>query len=171
VARAREWTSEARDLALDGGQARQARRLEERAALLHRAEQEVAAAAYLKEPEWALEGLLVLGQGYEDLYDALLASPPPRGLDEEGRLRYREAVRDRARVLLAKAWKHYDEGVNVAARVGWVGRPLPDLEAARDAIDLSVVAAPEPAPEAVPPAPEPAPEAVPPAPEPVSPGS
>jgi tetratricopeptide (TPR) repeat protein len=136
ITRARVLLEEATALDMTGSQRRQERALTQRAALLAAAEQQVAAAAYLQEPEWILEGLLLLGRGYQALYDDLLASAPPRGLGEDGVRLYREEVAERSHVLLVKAWNHYDTGVAKAGEWRYVGRPLPALIAARDAIDL-----------------------------------
>ena len=139
VTRARVMLDEAATHELTGSQHKQQRALERRAGLLAAAEQEVAAAAYLGEPEWILEGLLLLGDGYLDLYSALMRSAPPRSLSEEAVLVYREEVAQRSQILLIKAWNHYDAGVSKAGEWRYIGRPLPQLVSARDAIDLSTV--------------------------------
>ncbi len=141
VTRARVLLSEAAELELEGSQKKQEKRLEQRAARLAHAEQEVAAATYLGEPEWILEGLLLLGRAYLDLHQALMASTPPRGLGPEGESIYREEVAARSQVLLVKAWNHFDTGVAKAGEWRYIGRPLPDLVAARDAIDLALLPA------------------------------
>jgi tetratricopeptide (TPR) repeat protein len=140
VAKARLLLEDADKLHLSGPQRAQQRALERRAALLAAAEQEVAAAAYLGEPEWILEGLLILGHAYLSLHEALMESRPPRSLSEAAEVVYREEVSSRAQVLLIKAWNHYDAGVSKAHEWRYVGRPLPDLIAARDAIDLGSAA-------------------------------
>jgi tetratricopeptide (TPR) repeat protein len=134
--RARVLLEDAGSQGMSGSQRRQERALKERAALLAAAEQQVAAAAYLQEPEWILEGLLLLGQAYQALHQDLLSSSPPRGLSQEGVELYREELTERSRVLLVKAWNHFDTGVAKAGEWRYVGRPLPELIAARDAIDL-----------------------------------
>lgn len=142
VARAGVLLEAAARLHFRGGQDRQARHLEERAALLHRAEQEVTAAALLEEPRWILEGLLLLGDAFRDLHDDLLESRPPRGLSREGREVYHQQVVARAAVLRTKAWRHYDEGIALAGRLQYTGTPLDALKAARAA--LGDAAPPEP---------------------------
>jgi tetratricopeptide (TPR) repeat protein len=137
VTRARVLLDQASGLTLTGSQRRQQRTLEHRAAILAAAEQEVAAAAYLGEPEWILEGLLLLGDAYLDLHGALMSSDPPRSLSDEAALVYREEVAQRTQVLLIKSWNHYDAGVSKAGEWRYIGRPLPQLVSARDAIDLS----------------------------------
>jgi tetratricopeptide (TPR) repeat protein len=137
VTRARVLLDDAAALSLTGSQERQQRVLERRAASLAAAEREVAAAAYLGEPEWILEGLLLLGDAYLDLHQSLLMSEPPHKLSEEALPVYREELAARSRILLIKAWNHYDAGVSKAGEWRYLGRPLPELVAARDAIDLA----------------------------------
>jgi tetratricopeptide (TPR) repeat protein len=136
IARARALLDAAERLDLRGSQRSQERALEQRAAHIAAAEQQVAAAAYLGEPEWILEGLLVLGDAYLHLHEAMLESRPPRSLSEEGVALYREQVAERAAILQVKAWNHYDAGIAKAAEWRYVGRPLPQLVAARDAVGL-----------------------------------
>ncbi len=139
VTRARVLLDAARGLALTGSQKKQERTLKQRASYLAAAEKEVAAAAYLAEPEWILEGLLLLGQAYLDLHQALMSSTPPRKLSDEGKAVYREEVSRYSQVLQIKAWNHFDAGVSKAGEWRYIGRPLPDLVAARDAIDLGAL--------------------------------
>lgn len=137
VTRARIWLEAAERHDLDLRAGRQAAVLELRASHIAAAEKEVAAAAYLGEPEWILEGLLLLGDAYASLHRDLLTSRVPKALDAEGALVYREKVEEQARVLIVKAWNHYDTGVAKAGEWRFVGRPLPQLVSARDAIDLT----------------------------------
>ncbi len=136
TSRAELWLAEADRLQFTGSERRQVRVLEQRAAWLLQAEQEVAAAAWLAEPEWILTGLLRLGQGYQSLCDALVASRPPRDLSEEATAIYLDKLQERATLLQVKAWNHYDAGICKAEEWGYTGRPLPALIQARDAIDL-----------------------------------
>ncbi len=136
IAQARVLLDAADELTMRGSQRKQQKALERRAGYLAAAEQQVAAAAYLGEPEWILEGLLLLGQGYQSLYEDLMASAPPRKLSTEAQVIYLEEVAGRSQVLLVKAWNHYDAGVSKAGEWRYEGRPLPDLVAARDAVDL-----------------------------------
>ncbi|MBN1335457.1 MAG: tetratricopeptide repeat protein [Deltaproteobacteria bacterium] len=142
LTRARVWAEAAARIRFTGPDRRQARRLEERATYLRHAEAEVTAATALKEPEWILEGLLLLGRAYEDLRSDLLQASPPRGFSEEGVARWQAELETRTRILGTKAWRHYDEGVALAGRLGWVGRPLAELRAARAAIRLEALVKP-----------------------------
>ena len=95
----------------------------------------------LNEPEFALEGLLLLGDGYVALYDALIAAPPPRKVkDTQAFVR---AVEKRGKILLTKALARYDEGVRVAARTQWVGSVTQRLTEKRDALANQLGAEPE----------------------------
>ncbi len=136
VTRARVWLDSSADRDLDVPERKQLAVLEQRAEHLAAAEREVAAAAYLGEPEWILEGLLLLGDGYRDLHRDILDSRVPRDLDEESVAIYHAKVQERARVLIVKAWNHYDTGISKAGEWRYVGRPLPQLITAREAIDL-----------------------------------
>ena len=93
----------------------------------------------------------MLGRAYEALRADLLEAEPPRGFSDEGVARWHAELVTRTRILGTKAWRHYDEGVALAGRVGWVGRPLDELRAARAAIRLEELVEPR-GPE--PPAPE-----------------
>lgn len=141
--------------------------LQERAELVLRAEREIAAATRLEEPEWILEGLLLLGNDYLHFQEALVSSPTPRRLEDEAARTYRQLLEERAQVLLLKAWRHYDEGIALAGRLQYTGRPVPALRQARDALKLEEIPVPQesspgeaPEPEATPasPPPEPTPE-------------
>jgi tetratricopeptide (TPR) repeat protein len=136
VARARLWVDEAARIDLAVHEKRAVRNLGRRAELLTRAQADVAAALRLQEPQWALEGLLILGRGYEGLAQDLLAAPPPRNLNPEQVEVYRQELEKKSRILLAKAWQHYDAGLGVAAQLQYEGRPLAELRAARDALSL-----------------------------------
>ncbi len=112
------------------------RNLVARARRISDAEQQVIAAARLGEPEYALAGLELLGDGYLALYDDMLAAPPPADLTPEQAGLYREAVADKAAVLARKAWRFYDEGVKLATRTSWQGAIADRLRERRDAIGL-----------------------------------
>lgn len=114
------------------GDKRAAKRLRKRSALLSASEKQAIVMFNLGEPEFALEGLLLLGDGYMELYEAMLSYPPPRSVDDPET--YREVVMEKASILLTKAHARYDEGVRVAARTQWVGSVTERLRAKRDAL-------------------------------------
>lgn len=114
------------------GDKRAAKRLRKRSALLSAAENQAIVMFNLGEPEFALEGLLLLGDGYMELYNEMLNYPPPRSVDDPET--YREVVMEKASILLTKAHARYDEGVRVAARTQWVGSVTDRLKAKRDAL-------------------------------------
>ena len=114
------------------GDKRAAKRLRKRSALLSASEKQAIVMFNLGEPEFALEGLLLLGDGYMDLYDEMLNYPPPRSVDDPET--YREVVMEKASILLTKAHARYDEGVRVAARTQWVGSVTDRLKTKRDAL-------------------------------------
>ena len=86
----------------------------------------------LGEPEFALEGLLLLGDAYMALYRDMLDYPPPRSVSPADHASYRQAVQDTAAILRLKAHARYDEGVRVAARTRWQGRVTAELKQKRD---------------------------------------
>lgn len=136
VTRAEAWVQASNRLTLNGSQRRSVRHLKARAELLSRAQAEVAAALVLQVPEWALEGLLTLGAGYEQLAVDLVAIPPPRNLSEEQQVYYHQELERKAQILRTKAWSHYDAGLTVAAQLQYRGRPLPAIKAAKEALKL-----------------------------------
>ena len=112
------------------GDKKAARRLVKRAKLLEAGEHQAIVMFKLNEPEFALEGLLLLGDGYVSLYDALVLAPPPRKVkDTEA---FMKAVRQKGAILRTKALARYDEGVRVAARTQWVGSVTQRLMTKRD---------------------------------------
>ena len=114
------------------GDKKAARRLIKRAKLLEAGEKQAIVMFKLNEPEFALEGLLLLGDGYIALFDALIAAPPPRKVkDTEA---FVMTVRQRGAILRTKALARYDEGVRVAARTQWVGSVTQRLTTKRDAL-------------------------------------
>jgi len=121
------------DIPLQGNK-KAARNLVKRAEALKAAEQQVVAIARTGEPEYALAGILALGDAYLDLHDDFLAAPPPRKLDTEQVALYRQQVATKASVLRDKAFLFYDEGVQFAAKVQWHGGVTERLKSRRNAL-------------------------------------
>jgi len=132
LALVRAQTGAAGEIKLKGDK-KAARRLKQRAALISASEKQAIVMFNLGEPEFALEGLLLLGDAYLRLYEDMLSYPPPRSISPADHEVYRQAVREKAGVLKAKAHARYDEGVRVAARTQWVGSVTQRLTAKRDA--------------------------------------
>ena len=124
------------------GDKRAAKRLKKRAALLSAAEKQAIVMFNLGEPEFALEGLLLLGDGYMELYETMVTYVPPRSVDDPET--YREVVMSKAAILKTKAHARYDEGVRVAARTQWVGSVTGRLQAKRDRLAPQLDPAPAP---------------------------
>ncbi len=120
LALVRAQTEAASTIVLKGDK-KAARRLKQRAQLIGAAEKQAIVMFNLGEPEFALEGLLMLGDAYLLLYNDMLSYPPPRSIDPADQESYREAVKQKAAILKTKAHARYDEGVRVAARTQWVG--------------------------------------------------
>jgi len=114
------------------GDKRAAKQLVKRAKLLEASEKQAIVMFNLNEPEFALEGLLMLGDGYLTLYEALVSTPPPRKVKDTDT--FRAAVRKKGAILRTKALARYGEGVRVAARTQWVGSVTQRLTAKRDAL-------------------------------------
>lgn len=117
---------EAAQLSLTGNK-KAARHLSQRNDLMMAAEQQVIAIAMLAESEYILAGLLQLGDAYLLLHDDLLATTPPRSLDEVQQAIYAETIAEKAAVLRRKAFVYYGKGVELADQVGWQGHLRDDL--------------------------------------------
>lgn len=111
-----------------------ARRLTRRVELLTAAQDQVIAIARLGEPEYALDGLLALGDAFLLLHDDMLAAAPPRSLTPEQVEIFNEELRQRVDVLQVKAYRFYDEGVSLARRLRWQGSVAEELAQRRDAL-------------------------------------
>lgn len=109
------------------------KRLVERVARLEAAMAEVTQIARLGEPEYALNGLMALGDAFMQLYDDLLASEDPPGLSAEQRRIFREQLVESSDAVRVRAWRLYDEGVVLAARVQWQGQVAQELLERRQA--------------------------------------
>lgn len=142
LALVRAQTNAASEIVLKGDK-KAARRLKQRAGLIAAAEKQAIVMFNLAEPEFALEGLLLLGDAYLQLYEDMLAYPPPRSIKAAEQEAYREAVRARAAVLKTKAHARYDEGVRVAARTQWVGSVTQRLKEKRASTALESADQPE----------------------------
>jgi len=133
LALVRVQTDAAADMVFKGD-AKAARQLQKRSQLIASAEKQAIAMFTLGEPEFALEGLLLLGDAYVSLYDAMIEYPPPRSVPVEQHAAYRETVAAKSAILRSKAFARYDEGVRVAARTQWVGSVTERLTAAREKV-------------------------------------
>jgi tetratricopeptide (TPR) repeat protein len=109
------------------------RRLKARARLMAAAAEQAKAAFTLGEPEFALEGLMLLGDAHVQLYEDMLQTPIPWRIKSADHELYRAAVKKRSAILLVKAHARYDEGVRVAARTQWQGMLTDQLKAKREA--------------------------------------
>jgi tetratricopeptide (TPR) repeat protein len=120
LALVRAQTEAAAEIVLKGDK-KAARRLKKRAKLIAASEKQAIVMFNLGEPEFALEGLMMLGDAYMRLYNDMLSYPPPRSISAADQASYRTAVQQKALILKTKAHARYDEGVRVAARTQWVG--------------------------------------------------
>ena len=109
------------------------RRLKARARLMAAAADQAKAAFSLGEPEFALQGLMLLGDAHVQLYEDMLQTPVPWRIKSADHELYRAAVKKRSAILLVKAHARYDEGVRVAARTQWQGVLTDELKVKRAA--------------------------------------
>jgi tetratricopeptide (TPR) repeat protein len=107
-----------------------ASRLEQKSALLLAAQDRyLMTIAGGGDATWAVAAGARVGELYEELHRELLDAPLPPGLDDEGAAAYREALRERLRVLVAKAIQAYQETLAVARRAGVESDFVPRVEA------------------------------------------
>jgi TolA-binding protein len=92
--------------------------LEEKAALLLKAQRSYIETIKYGNPRWASAAGFQVGSLYEELYDAFMTAPIPSGLDEEGRGIYREELHKKIRVLLEKSVRWYRENLLMVERLG-----------------------------------------------------
>jgi hypothetical protein len=110
-------------------------RLKKRMKLMASAESQVVSIIQLNEPEYVLEGLLVVADAYLRLYDELVSAPVPVELEGGQIPLYRERVLEEAEFLRKKARGFYHKGVLYADHLSWKGRSRDLLEQRRDALD------------------------------------
>jgi tetratricopeptide (TPR) repeat protein len=110
---------ESLQLSFQVNERRQIKRLAKRAQLIGQAERHVIAIVTLEEPEWIVQGLLTLGSAYEATAVDLLAARPPRRLSDEQEVMFRQSLKDQVEILLIKALRHYERGLDVILRLQW----------------------------------------------------
>ena len=128
----------AEKLSLSVRPSKAAQNLQLRATMIAEAERYLIQVVTLSEPDWILAGMLDLGDAYLAVHSDLLAAPAPRGFSEEEKRYYREAMAREARSVLVKAWRSYDQGIELAGRFARLeSKRARELRARRDAINLS----------------------------------
>ncbi|MEE2750916.1 MAG: hypothetical protein VX519_05765 [Myxococcota bacterium] len=114
---------------------RAARNLSVRAGLIAEAERYLIEVVQLGEPTWIMVGMRDLGDAFIHTYEALNNSPVPNRLNPEQAELYREMMQERSQSVLAKGWKAYDQGLDIAGRFGLqTSRVGQELQTRRDAI-------------------------------------
>lgn len=133
-------TSTAEALVFVGSDGEKERALEQRAALIALAEQELAALVRLdpSATEHALDGFVRLARTYEDLGDDLLAESPLVKLTEEQRALNRKLLLERVEKVWVKGTLYYDRGLELAATRDWTAEPVPTMHAGHDALVAKV---------------------------------
>lgn len=138
MAWARVLADEAAELDMRGREKKVVSELQARARLLADVEGQVTAAAQLQEPEWVLEGLLILGDAYVGVGEALMTSSRPKGLTDGQLAEYDSLIGQRAIVVLTKGSQSYGSGIDLAARLGWQSRRVAQLDDAKSKIDARI---------------------------------
>ena len=138
MAWARVLADQALKLDMRGREKKVVAELQARAQLLADVEGQVTAAAQLQEPEWVLEGLLILGEAYAGIGAALIDSSRPKRLTD-GQLTEYDALMDQhAMVVLTKGSRAYGSGIDLAARLGWQSRRVEQLDVAKAKLDAHI---------------------------------
>ncbi len=70
-------------------------------------------------PNWTIAAMGRIGQGWQDLADAVRKAPPPKGLNEEELLVYQDELDQRAMQFEEQAVKHYTACLELAAKYKW----------------------------------------------------
>lgn len=124
---ARAYADEAARVPIEGTDRKLRKRLAEREVYLAGAGSAVGQAVALQEPEWVLEGLLALADGFEQLGDDLLEAPEPSDLTEEQLLLYRQGMREQAVATWMRAEVFLSKGVEVADQLAWHSDRVPRM--------------------------------------------
>ena len=95
-----------------------ARDLEDKAQLLLSAQGHYLRAIRLGQPYWATAAGAQIGALYENLYEQMVSAPTPPELSGEQVDLYRQELRKRIRVLIAKAINVYEGTLEAAERIG-----------------------------------------------------
>ena len=80
--------------------------------------------------DWAVASGARIGEMYEQLYQQIVNAPVPPGLTESQRVYYQQELRARARTLLEKAMRVYEDTLAAAERTGASGEAVARATAA-----------------------------------------
>jgi tetratricopeptide (TPR) repeat protein len=123
---ARAWSRLARvrvdaadAVAISGGERRLRANLLKRQGLILEAEQAVNQTIALEEPEWVLDGILALADGYEAYGDSLRESAFPTYLLPEQQVRYADGIAEQVEKAWLRALTYLDRAEDMAARLRW----------------------------------------------------
>ena len=94
------------------------RDLEEKAALLLKAQRSYIDTIKYGNPRWASAAGFQVGSLYEELYDAFIAAPVPKSLKGEARDVYTEELHKKIRILLEKSLRWHRENLLMVERLG-----------------------------------------------------
>jgi tetratricopeptide (TPR) repeat protein len=125
---------DAEQIAFVGGDRAKRRDLERRTGLIRIANDQLAAIILTDETSFSLDGFLRLGRAHASLGRALLDESPIRGLTDEQLAINRGLLEERVRAIWVRGTLYYDRGIQLAARMGWTGEPVPTLRAEHEAL-------------------------------------
>ena len=114
-----------------GPKRRKGKRLEERAALVQAATDELVAMVPMEAPIPTLETFLLVGEAYVAFGQAMLEESHVRGLSPDQRVLYESERAGRVEGVWVNASRYFDRGIQYSQRVGWVG---PEVDALRQAL-------------------------------------
>jgi hypothetical protein len=126
--------AEADALRLQGSEKKVVKRVKGRVARITAAEGEITTLVRLAEPEWIVAAMILLGDSYKKLGDDLEASPAPGRLDEAEVELYRAGLGKYVENARTKAWHYWDQGVEVANRLGFESPKVQVLKERRDSL-------------------------------------
>lgn len=127
----------ARDVSLDVPEQKLSQQMNTRGALVAEIEGELQAIVALEQPEWILEGSLLLAQSYTDFAQALVDAPVPAAVagDAELEATYRAEVRQKANNAWLKSRQLLDMALDMALRLRWRSRRVIQLEDALEDVN------------------------------------
>jgi len=130
--------AEMKQVALPADESRVEAALEKKCRLLLTAQRQYTDTIRIAHPHWAAAAAFRIGQLYRDLWDDMMAAPPPEDLNEEEREIYLEILSERTRNLLKKAIVQWERTMKMARRLDlkgeWVDQTQKELKEIREII-------------------------------------
>jgi hypothetical protein len=111
-----------------GPDRRRTHQLEQRAAFIGIAKDQLTQVIELDQVAHTLPTLGSVARAHEQLAEAMLAEPPVRRLSASQQTLYDQNMNEKAVSLLIKALRYYTKAIEYAGSQGWTGGALPELE-------------------------------------------